>query len=38
MGLEKLNVKTFPLARHGEAFDTQARPAGAIKALFLPRE
>ena len=38
MGLEKLNTKEFPLSRHREAFDTQARPAEATKVLFLPQE
>jgi hypothetical protein len=31
-------VQTFPLARYREAFETQARPGGAIKVLFLPQE
>jgi 2-desacetyl-2-hydroxyethyl bacteriochlorophyllide A dehydrogenase len=38
MGLERLSVQTFPLARYQEAFNAQARPAGALKVVFLPQE
>jgi 2-desacetyl-2-hydroxyethyl bacteriochlorophyllide A dehydrogenase len=38
MGLERLNVKAFPLARYREAFETQSLAAGATKVLFLPQE
>jgi 2-desacetyl-2-hydroxyethyl bacteriochlorophyllide A dehydrogenase len=38
MGLEKLKVAAMPLARSGEAFEAQARPAEAFKVLFLPQE
>jgi 2-desacetyl-2-hydroxyethyl bacteriochlorophyllide A dehydrogenase len=38
MGLERLNVQAFPLARYSEAFAAQARPAGAMKVVFLPQE
>jgi 2-desacetyl-2-hydroxyethyl bacteriochlorophyllide A dehydrogenase len=38
MGLERLKVKTFPLAQYTEAFEAQARPAGAVKIVFLPQE
>jgi 2-desacetyl-2-hydroxyethyl bacteriochlorophyllide A dehydrogenase len=38
MGLERLKVKTFPLAQYKEAFEAQARPAGAVKVVFLPQE
>ena len=38
IGLEKLNVQAFPLVRYSEAFESQARPAGAMKVVFSPQQ
>jgi len=38
MGLEKLKVAALPLAKYRDAFETQARPAEALKVVLLPQE